>query len=164
MPWSSSARKINKQRNVVNYFTCLMLDVHLAPYNKDYNLSFQIIQIYNYLPCLLVKRGALESPGTICKLFQFTFDFKQIRLKEQCVLIYAQQCCQNHTKSTQTFGLCLSKLKLWVFPQLQRPLALYQEPIVINIFDKKDEYGKYLLFVTLESYVVGLGDKVFKFP
>ena len=51
----------------------------------------------------------------------------------------------------------------WLFTQLQRPLALYQGPIVRNVFSKKVAYGKYLLFATLGSYVAWLVAKVFKF-
>ena len=49
-------------------------------------------------------------------------------------------------------------------PQIQRPLALYQGPIFIHAFKKKDAYGKYLSFVIMGSYVVCLRAKVFKFP
>ena len=37
------------------------------------------------------------------------------------------------------------------------------KPIFINVFFKKEAYGKYLSFGTLESYVACLGAKLFKF-
>ena len=48
-------------------------------------------------------------------------------------------------------------------PQLQRCLALYQGPNFINVFYKKDAYGKYLSFATMGSYVECLGAMAFKF-
>ena len=44
------------------------------------------------------------------------------------------------------------------FRQLQRPLALFKEPIVIHILFLKDAYGKSLVFATLGSYVAFLWD------
>ena len=67
--------------------------------------------------------------------------------------------------STKTLGLCLCILKnCSPHPQLQRPLAPYQVPIVKNVIYRQDAYGNYLSFATLESYVACVGAKVFMFP
>ena len=97
----------------------------------------------------------------------WTFDLRQIRFKEQCLLIYAWQCCKNHTKN------CIVPNFWFVFehtetltsspPQLQRPQALYQGPIFINVLYTKYLYRKYIEFATLGSYVACKGAKVFKF-
>ena len=57
-------------------------------------------------------RGALESTPKICQIqIFFTFEFRQIRLKEQCVLIYTLSNVVRIVQqiaSTTTFGLCLN--------------------------------------------------------
>ena len=112
------------------------------------------------------KRGSLESRTKICIRLIWTFDLRHIMLSEQCVLIYILSNVVRIIQKislTKTFSSCMSTLKLWFLPQLWRPLALNQGPIVINVFYQKDVYSKYLSFANMRRYVACLGAMVFKF-
>ena len=57
--------------------------------------QFPIVYLYN-----TIGEVPLSHPVKSANIRFFrTFDLRQIRLKEQCVLIYTKQCCKNHTKN-----------------------------------------------------------------
>ena len=114
-------------------------------------------------------KGLREVPLSYpVKYAKFKFsnfsDLRQIRLIEQRVLIYAQQCCKNHSKNlvNHIFWFVFEHTETLSFPpKLHCLLTLYKGSIVKNVFYKKKEaYGKHLSFVTLGSYVTCSGAKV----
>ena len=62
-----------------------------------------------------------------------------------------------------TLWMCLSTLIFGFIPQLSHTLALYQGPIIKNIFYKKDAYGKYISYATQGGSVASLGAQVIWF-
>ena len=130
-------------RNVSPYINILVFDNDLAIKNRFSPLSLDLFIFF----CLNVPLSYLEGPLIIwevplshcvkCANNKFKFSFKD-NLGWTNSLYRYMLCnfCKNHTKiaSTPTFDLYLSTLKYWFSPQLQRPLALYQEPILYMYF------------------------------
>ena len=130
-------RKQNKLRHLLQFLqrrhmpiVCLCLNYFL--------IKNCIVSIAKFAGDL-VREVSLSHPVKSANIrFVWTFDLRQNRLKEQCVLIYAYQCCKNNTKNCikpQLLGCFWAHWNFVFLPQLQRPLA--KGRFSINVYLKK---------------------------
>ena len=94
-----------------------------------------------------------------------TFILRQIRLRENFVLICALQCNKNHSKIAPTtiFGLCLSTLNFGFISQFQCFLIRYKGLTFNNVFYEKMRMSNFFHLTNREAMFHVLGPRYSSF-